>query len=255
MKDLLYISEVYSAIQGEGPLVGVKQIFIRLSACDLRCQWCDTPDSLTRTKSCRVESTAGSRKFENIQNPVTVEQINLFISKLSPNLHHSISFTGGEPLLQSEALSLTLPAIKEKFTLPLYLETGGHRPDNLKEVISSFDYVSMDFKLPSSSKTEPLWNEHSEFLSICLNSKSLKSVWVKIVVTSSTLLDELIFSVNLIKDVTGNKPVEVFIQPVSKINSLEPPTPEKMFIIQSELLKIYPYIRVIPQVHKLIGQR
>ncbi len=255
MKDLFYISEIYSAIQGEGPLVGVKQIFIRLSACDLRCQWCDTPDSLVRTEYCSVESESGSRKFENIQNPVTVTQVNSFISKLSRNLHHSISFTGGEPLLQSEALCLALPDIKEKFALPFYLETGGHRPDKLKKIISFFDYVSMDFKLPSSSKTEPLWDEHSKFLSICLDSKPLKNVWVKIVVTSSTLLDELILSVNLIKDIASNKPIEVFIQPVSKINSLGPPTPEKMFTIQSELLKIYPYIRVVPQVHKLIGQR
>jgi len=255
VKDLFYISEIYSAIQGEGPLVGVKQIFVRLSACDLRCQWCDTPDSLIKTKYCSVEDKAGSRKFENIQNPVTSAQINSFISKLSPNLHHSISFTGGEPLLQSEALFFALPEIKEEFRLPLYLETGGHRPDKLKEVISFFDYVSMDFKSPSSSKTKSLWDKHSKFLSICLGSDSLKSVWVKIVVTSMTLLDELIFSVNLVKSIAAGKLVEIFIQPVSRINFLEPPTPEKMLQIQSTLLEIYPYIRVVPQVHKLIGQR
>jgi len=61
----LFLSEIYSAIQGEGPIVGVRQLFIRLSICDLRCKWCDTPNSLVKTKHASLEISSGSRQFQH----------------------------------------------------------------------------------------------------------------------------------------------------------------------------------------------
>lgn len=250
-KDNFYLSEIYSAIQGEGPLVGIRQIFVRFSACDLRCLWCDTPDSLVRTEYCEIEKNAGARDFNKVKNPIELYDLISFISNLSPKLHHSISFTGGEPLLQSESLLSLIPLIKERFLLPIYLESGGHRPDKLKKIVHLLDYISMDFKLPTSSETSPMWDKHKEFLNISLEAK--KNVWVKIIVTNDTSFDELLYSLHLIKSV--NKKVEMFLQPVTKINGSRPPSEKNLLNIHSRLLEHYPYVRVLPQVHKLIGQR
>ncbi len=254
MDNSLYVSEIYSAIQGEGPLVGQRQIFIRLSACDLRCIWCDTPESLTRVGYCRVEKEPGLRRFQKVENPVLLSNIISFLTKLSPQIHHSISITGGEPLLQSSLLRLLIPKLKKKFHLPIYLETGGHRPDKLKEVINYLDYISMDFKLPSSAQTIPLWDRHKEFLSLSLNSENITDVWVKIVLTSNTKLNDLLKSVKLVRSVSGNNKVDIILQPVTEINGVKPPKPNELISLHSKLLTYYPHIRVIPQVHKLIGQ-
>lgn len=249
-----FITEIYSAIQGEGPLVGVRQIFVRFNVCDLRCKWCDTPESLVKTDSCCAETYAGSRKFETIKNPINTDMLSSFLSSLSPQIHHSISFTGGEPLLQANFLKTFLNLKKSFFSLPVLLETGGHRSDKLIKVLPYVDYVSMDIKLPSSSFCRPLWDEHSKFLSVCLSKKDLADLWIKTVVTASTSFDELKKAVNLVSSIVGNRNVEIFLQPVSPINNLKPPTPEEMILIQTKLLELYPYIRVVPQVHKLIGQ-
>jgi len=249
----LYLSEIFSAIQGEGPLVGVRQIFVRLSGCDIRCAWCDTPDSLIRTKKCDIEIEVGSRKFKKVNNPINTSKLVNYLSKLSPEIHHSISFTGGEPLLQDKALLEIAPAVKEKFHLPLYLETGGHRDDKLAKVIHLIDYVSMDFKLPTSARTASFWDKHKRFLAIALESKKLKKLWVKIVVTDDTSASELLKAVNLVKSFKSD--IDIFIQPVSPINGIKPPTELSLLSLHSKLLKSYAHIRVLPQVHRLIGQK
>ena len=250
-----YLSEIYSAIQGEGPFVGIRQIFVRFSACDLRCVWCDTPDSLIRTKSCSIEDSAGIRKFHKIKNPITANNLLSHIKLLAPELHHSISLTGGEPLLQYNFLNNFLPLLKKELSLPVYLETGGHRPEELSKIANFLDFISMDFKLPSSAETGTLWDKHKEFLEVSLKAKDLQNIWVKIVITKDTLLDELIYSVNIIKSICKKNNLEIFLQPVTKINNINPPDELELLNIQKNLLNIYPKIRIIPQVHRLIGQR
>ncbi len=251
---LLFLTEVYSAIQGEGPLVGVRQIFVRLSGCDIRCAWCDTPGSLEKTQYCTYEISEGRRQFTKVANPISVEYLVEILSQLNPFMHHSISFTGGEPLLQSKSLISVFKAIKSKFEIPVYLETGGHRVENLKDVVDCIDYLSMDFKLPSSSSTKPMWDKHEEFLQIALASENLKNIWIKIVVTKDTLMDDLFKAIDIVKSIKLNKNTEIILQPVTEINDIKPPEPDELLKMHSVLLKVYPCIRVLPQVHRLIGQ-
>jgi organic radical activating enzyme len=249
----LYLSEIFSAIQGEGPIVGVRQIFLRFSGCDIRCVWCDTPESLVKVKGCNCETKAGSRKFEVETNPISNLKLINLISKLQPEIHHSFSLTGGEPLLQNKAMLEIIPILKEKFLLPIYLETGGHRDDKLAKVIHLIDYVSMDFKLPTSARTVSFWDKHKRFLSIALKSKNVKKIWVKVVITSTTSMVELQKAVNLVKSFKSD--IDIFMQPVSPINGIKPPDELSILSIQSKLLKVYPHIRVLPQVHRLMGQK
>ncbi len=250
-----YLSEIYSAIQGEGPLIGIRQIFIRFSICDLRCIWCDTPESLVKNEICTIEESSGKRNFQRIKNPIPVNDLLSYIKLLSPKLHHSISLTGGEPLLHCDFLNDFLPSVKKEIGLPVYLESGGHRPNELSKIVDLLDFISMDFKLPSSAKTGILWEKHKEFLEISSKAKNLQNIWVKIVITKDTLLDELTNSVNIIKSVYPKNNLEIFLQPVTQINNINPPGELELLDIQKKLLNIYPNIRVVPQVHKLIGQR
>ena len=74
-------------------------------------------------------------------------------------------------------------------------------------------------------------------------------------VTNNTLFDELIYSANLIKSFYPNNNLEIILQPVSKINNINPPEELELLNMQKKLLNVYPNIRVIPQVRKLIGQK
>ena len=204
-----------------------------------------------RTEFCDVENSSGSRLFQKVKNPISTEMLTQYINKLAPDLHHSISLTGGEPLLQNKFLLSFLPKLKNEFSIPIYLESGGHRPGELKNIVDFIDYVSMDFKLPSSAKTGSFWDEHRDFLNISLAAK--KNIWVKIVVSSDTFYDDLLSSINLVRSLSTG--VEIFLQPVTEINSSKPPDEISLLDLHSKLLQLYPHIRVIPQVHKLIGQR
>ena len=251
-----YLSEIYSAIQGEGPFVGVYQLFIRFSACDLRCIWCDTPLSLTRTKTFSVEKEPGSRIFHTLENPRSVESLLDLIKGIDYSIFHSISLTGGEPLLQSDYILEFLRVLKSILKIPIYLETGGHRPVELEQIIDFVDFISMDFKLPSSAKTAILWDKHEKSLALAL--KFDRNVWVKIIISDETQFDELLFSINLVKSLSEkfNKKVEIYLQPVSAINNIKPFDESTLLVsIYNKLALIYPYIRILPQVHKSIGFR
>lgn len=249
--DYCYLSEIYSAIQGEGQLVGVRQIFVRFSACDLRCIWCDTPSSLVKTEFCSVEENAGKRDFQKYKNPISLKDLIGYIKNLSPELHHSVSLTGGEPLLQYKFLSNFLIQLKAEISMPVYLETGGHRPDELKKIIKYVDFISMDFKLPSSAKAGNLWEKHKRFLELSTDAK--KKTWVKIVLTNETSFEDLTYAIDVVK--SNIAPIEVFLQPVTEQNGSKPPSEIELLDVQMKLLGKYPYIKVIPQVHKLINQK
>ncbi|MBC8121790.1 MAG: 7-carboxy-7-deazaguanine synthase QueE, partial [Gemmatimonadaceae bacterium] len=105
-----WLVEIFSAIQGEGPLVGERQLFVRTGGCDLSCSWCDSPHTHQVTGNWQAEQTPGSRDFLALHNPVTAAELLAWLERLArPHLHHSISLTGGEPLLHTEFLRAWLP--------------------------------------------------------------------------------------------------------------------------------------------------
>jgi len=68
MNDPVYISEIFSSIQGEGYLAGRRQIFIRLAECNLECSYCDTDHA--RADTCRIETSPGDFKKRISQRAV-----------------------------------------------------------------------------------------------------------------------------------------------------------------------------------------
>lgn len=246
--------EVFSAIQGEGMNVGTRQIFIRFAVCDLRCSFCDSVHTWHTPPTCQIECSPGSREFEVHSNPVQSDDLLAWIKRQNlPFLHDSISLTGGEPLLHAQFLQQFLPQLRSLVHLPIYLETGGHRPQELELIAPYLDSVGMDLKLPSVSG-ETYWTEHEQFLQICFQSSI--DVFVKIIVSQSTNVEELKRAATLVASISPN--ISIFLQPVTPVElgslPILPPTPPQILQWQSLMKEIVPQVRVIPQTHKMLNQ-
>ncbi len=239
--------EIFSSIQGEGLFVGCRQVFVRLAGCNLFCRYCDTRDSFAVPAAARVETEAGSRMFGSITNPVAASELFAAVANLCRTPHHSISLTGGEPLLQPQAV-VALSPLRDK-GVRLYLETNGTLPTILAQVIQHIDIVSMDFKLPSElPEQQEYWQEHAEFLKVACQ----REVFVKIVLSGRTSPSELERAIALICDI--NPAIPLILQPVTPVHGVTPVVPEQVLRWQELALASLQNVRVIPQTHKLMGQ-
>lgn len=250
--------EVFSAIQGEGLNVGTRQIFIRFAFCDLRCHFCDSAHTWNAPATCRIERSPGLRDFETHSNPIPLPILVEWVERQNlPCLHDSISLTGGEPLLHAAFLKEFLPQVRSRTNLPIYLETGGHRPEQLTMILPYLDSVGMDLKLPSVSG-ESYWSEHAKFLQLCLNSDS--DIFVKIIISQDTDSTELQRAAALVAEVSPDIPV--FLQPVTPLATVDQliakpilaPTPNQVLMWQSLMKQLIPHVRVVPQTHKMLHQ-
>jgi 7-carboxy-7-deazaguanine synthase len=102
---VLTINEIFYSIQGESTRAGRPCVFVRLTACDLRCSWCDTPYAFHEGRKQSVDEV--------------VEAVDAYDCPL-------VEITGGEPLLQDDVYELMDRLVRRGRTV--MLETGGHRP-------------------------------------------------------------------------------------------------------------------------------
>lgn len=123
---MLTVFEIYLSIQGESTHTGRPCVFVRLAACNLRCTWCDTPYAFT----------GGTKR--------TVDDVLAEVRALGCRL---VELTGGEPLLQPDAIVLLERLVAEGFEV--LLETGGHMPTDRvpTEVVTI-----LDVKCPGSGE-------------------------------------------------------------------------------------------------------
>jgi 7-carboxy-7-deazaguanine synthase len=101
---VLTVNEIFYSIQGESTRAGERCVFVRLTACDLRCSWCDTPYAFYEGKKMSVDEV--------------VHAVDRFGCDL-------VEVTGGEPLLQEDVYPLMDRLLADGRTV--MLETGGHR--------------------------------------------------------------------------------------------------------------------------------
>ena len=123
------VSEIFFSIQGEGIHIGLPTVFLRLFACDLRCSWCDTMYAVE------------GRDFREMETAAALERILGFGCR-------RVCVTGGEPLLQGEAVEEVARFLLDR-DFSVVLETSGHRkpPAIFSHPCS---VVSMDCKCPGS---------------------------------------------------------------------------------------------------------
>jgi len=223
------ISEVFSSIQGEGIYVGQPQIFVRFSGCNLDCKYCDTP-------------------WEKGKTYDAYELLDLVNQADPSGLIRVISITGGEPLLYADFLRFFLLRLRER-NYKIYLETNGTLPESMAKVIHLVDTVAMDIKLPGSQKKgKAHWARHREFLDVIKG----KDCFIKAVVTNKTQPDEVRKAASIIDDCSPRIPF--VLQPVSPARKVKSKISiKKLFEFQRLSKKILDDVRIIPQVHKIIG--
>ena len=245
MKPSAKLSEIFSSLQGEGPLSGERMTFVRFAGCGAGCRYCDTPAARSATREFRVESPPGSGSFVSFVNPVDVETLERLTA---PFVDSTVSVTGGEPLEQADFLAAWLPSLSRRRRV--LLETNGIEAEALARVVPFVHVVSMDMKLPSSCGGEARWGRHEEFLRAAISSGG--ETYVKMVVTAETTDLDLGQAISVISKT--RKFLPVVIQPVTPTLSFSAPaSPERVESIRRLLNAWLPDVRVIPQMHKVWG--
>jgi organic radical activating enzyme len=255
--DSANLVEIFSSFQGEGPHVGRSTLFVRFGACDLRCRWCDSPHTWKASPRCRIEDPAcGERE---IANPVPLAEVAAAAEALDVSRHRFVSLTGGEPLLQPEAVRAIAHALRARGPRIL-LETHGLASAALERVIDAIDVVSMDWKLaseveradhPRGAAREEFHAEHAAFLRIALRAGE---TYVKVVVTPATRDEELDALAQHLAAV--DPAVPLVIQPVTPRGPVkESPPAAQLLAWQARLERQLRDVRVIPQTHPGLGVR
>jgi len=127
----MYITEIYKSIQGESTFAGLPCVFVRLTGCNLRCDWCDSEYTFT----------GGHR--------MALEEVLERVEQLSPG-GGLVEITGGEPMLQErEVVPLMQTLLDTGFTV--LLETSGERP--LESVPKGVVKI-VDVKCPDSGAAD-----------------------------------------------------------------------------------------------------
>jgi organic radical activating enzyme len=249
--------EVFSSIQGEGPEVGTRTLFVRFGGCDLRCSWCDSPGTWKPAARLRIETAPGSGEYRELPNPVALADVEAAAVALDLAGHRWVSLTGGEPLLQPAAVA----GLAERLGGAgpgLFLETHGLHADALAQVVDRIDLVSMDWKLASDvrradeSKTgerRPFHAEHERFLEV---ARAAPRVVVKLVITPSSRDDEIDEVLARVERV--HPQACLVLQPVTPTAQVrERPAADRMQELERRAARILAEVRVIPQTHPLVG--
>jgi 7-carboxy-7-deazaguanine synthase len=124
---VLTINEIFYSIQGEATHAGERCVFVRLTACDLRCSWCDTPYAFHE----------GTKQ--------TIDQVLAEVERHDCRL---VEITGGEPLIQEDVYPLMDALMSRGYTV--MLETGGHR--SIERVPAAVVKI-VDVKCPGSGES------------------------------------------------------------------------------------------------------
>ena len=140
MSETLVVNEIYLSLQGESTFAGLPCIFVRLTACDLRCSYCDTAYAFTEGKKKLLDDIHA--EIQRLAAPFSNSKPETRNSKLP-----LIELTGGEPLLQNNSLPLMKQLCDDGFTV-LIETSGAHDISQIDPRVRRI----MDLKCPSSGE-------------------------------------------------------------------------------------------------------
>jgi 7-carboxy-7-deazaguanine synthase len=188
--DSIWLSEIFTSIQGEGILTGTPSTFVRTSGCNLRCKWCDTRETSWEPKGKRVSVAEVARR-------------------VSGKAIKHVVLTGGEPLLSEGALRLGDLLRESGHHLTIETAASFH-PDTFNP---SADLFSISPKLRSSTPTDPrfsLLHEERRWRPRWIRNLMGRSEYqLKFVVSDASDLDEIAIAVDSLEA----DPARVLVMP------------------------------------------
>jgi len=254
VSDALSVSEMFLSAQGEGIHLGARQVFVRLAGCNLHCPYCDTPLAAeAKPVEALVRRGEDPKADEGVPNPLEPERVVELVGSLGARTPlHSVSWTGGEPLLQPGGLGRAMECAREA-GFRNYLETNGTLADAMAALAPLADFVAADVKLPSASGLE--WNADSVrgFLSAAATCGNGEGLFVKVVVCDATAPGEVAAAARVLAEVGRATPM--VIQPVSPVGGVRPPAADALLDLQAAALEHLEDVRIIAQAHKKLGLR
>jgi len=247
-----HIGEIFSSVQGEGLYVGTRQLFVRLAGCAWNCVYCDSRRFRNfAPASCRIESRPGAGKFVKVKNPLSVDGVIRALRRLRTEDVHSVSLTGGEPLLAGDFLVELARSCKEEGFVT-YLETNGCSSAAMKPVLPHIDVAAVDIKLPDHRAVPAAgWRGIFDEEIRCIEMARRKAdTFAKIVLLETTRESDL----RMIFPRVAELGVPLVLQPVTRMRGVRPPTFERICSFSAMAARAgVRKIAIIPQMHRLMG--
>lgn len=231
------IFEIFTSIEGEGILYGTKTLFVRLAGCPFTCFYCDTKESLPLDSGIEYD----------------IKDAFKLIDSHLQNQTFKVNFTGGDPLIQHEAVAEMAKYIQNK-KIPTYLESSCFDSKKFLQLLPYFDIVKIEFKTQDSEFVDEghydrLISQALECLKFSLKGK--KTTYIKIVVSSKTKLKEFSHLVNQIFNLISKEKIDGFI--IQPTYGIAEPSLEHLLNLYDIVFPFYSQVKVVPQLHKFIG--
>ncbi len=227
--------EIFTSVEGEGILYGTKTLFVRLAGCPFSCFYCDTKESLPLDSGTEY----------SIQ-----DAIKLIDSSIQPNTY-KVNFTGGDPLIQHKAVA-QLASHVQCLRVPTYLESSCFDAERFRHVLPFMDMIKIEFKTSDSEFVDSSHHTLDAALECLIAAvQAEKTTFIKIVASSKTRPSEIssiassIFAKIKPSDIKG-----FVIQPTYGISE---PSLQLLLEIYDTVYPQYNDVKVVPQLHKLIG--
>jgi len=168
----LKVSEVFASIQGEGPSAGAPCVFLRLAQCNLHCTWCDT------------KYTWDFRNYR-FEDEVRVESVRNIAQRIEQHGADRLVVTGGEPLIQTDALVELFRTLDSERQLTLEVETNGTFAPSA-ELAARVDQWNVSPKLANAGDPERLRLKPEALRAFAATGRA----FLKLVVESASDADE-----------------------------------------------------------------
>jgi len=229
--------EIFTSVEGEGILYGTKTLFVRLAGCPFTCFYCDTKESLPLDSGTEYDLDEACKLIDsNLKNQT-----------------YKVNFTGGDPLVQYQAVAELAKHVQSK-KIPTYLESSCFDSKKFDYILPFIDIVKIEFKTKDSEFVD---SKHYEKLIAntmdCLKSSisSKKTTYIKIVVSSKTNLNDFSNLVtSIFNSISKNQFDGFVIQPTYGIAE---PSLDLLLKMYDIVYPFYNEVKVVPQLHKFIG--
>jgi organic radical activating enzyme len=231
------IYEIFTSLEGEGILYGTKTLFVRLAGCPFKCFYCDTKETLP----------------VNSGKEYALNEATKLIEKFLEKNTYKVNFTGGEPLLQSEAVRELARFVQQK-KISTYLESSCYDSLKFAQVLPYIDYIKIEFKTLDSEFVDKdhyskLLQNELECLKLAANSG--KVTYIKVVVSSKTELGPFKDLLKKIFDTISKSQIAGFI--IQPSYGTAEPNLEQLLSFYDAVYPYYKEVRIVPQLHKFIG--